>query len=448
MKDLLRSIPKVSELLDKYKGKAPQVYVKKAVRKVLEKVREEIISGKRNSLEDLERLLEYAVEKESQTKLKRVINATGIVINTNLGRSPVSEEVIDFIRYISTGYSNLEYDLEKGKRGSRQSLIEDYLVDLTGAESALVVNNNAGAVFLVLNTLALGKDVLISRGELVEIGGSFRIPDIMKMSGANLVEVGTTNRTRLEDYKASITEKTALIMKVHRSNFYMEGFVQDTSLEELLSLGLPVYYDAGSGLLVNLKSIGLNVEEPSFKEALSLGVHIVSGSGDKLLGGPQAGIILGKREFIDKMKKNPMSRALRIDKLTLAGLEMTLRLYMEGRIDRIPTLRMLGMKEQELKRRANRLARILKGCEDVQVRVVKDVSQCGGGALPSLYLPTYCVAIRHKSLKAHELERFFRNWKIPIVGRIKDDTFLLDVRTLLDGDFTHIGEAVKSIQLV
>ncbi len=444
-KELLRQIPQVSKLVEKFRHMAPEVYVKRAVRETLKQVKEEILSNSRRSLEDLDERIEKRIGELSYTRLRRVINATGVVINTNLGRSVLSEEVADFIKLIATHYSNLEYDLKEGKRGSRQAVVEDYLKELTGAESALVVNNNAGAVFLVLNTLASGKEVVVSRGELVEIGGSFRIPDIMRMSGARLVEVGTTNRTRLDDYKRALCSETALLMKVHRSNFYMEGFVQEVSLEELLSLGLPVYYDAGSGALFDLRRLGLRVEEPSFESIVALGVHVVSGSGDKLLGGPQAGIILGKREFLEPMKKNPMSRVMRIDKLTLAGLEMTLRLYLEGRYQGIPTIRLLTLKEEELKKKALKLAKRLKAMQGLEVRVIRELSQCGGGSLPSLQLPTYCVGIRHGRMSVGELERRLRFWDVPIIGRVKEDMLLMDVRTLLDEDYGEIERALSHV---
>jgi len=444
--DVLRHIPQVSKLLQDFKD-YPQELAKRAIREVLEQVRKEIREGRRKSLEDLKDLIERRIKELFSTSLRRVINATGVVINTNLGRSPLAREVADFIREIAIGYSNLEYDLEKGGRGSRLSHVEGLLKDLTGAEGVHVVNNNAGAVYLVLNTLAFGKEVVVSRGELVEIGGSFRIPDIMRASGARLVEVGTTNRTRLSDYERAISSETVLLMKVHRSNFYMEGFVEEVQPEDLLKLGLPLYYDMGSGSLLNLRELGVRTQEPSFVEGIKRGIHILSGSGDKLLGGPQAGIILGKREFIEKIKKNPMSRALRIDKLTLAGLEMTLRLYIRGDYEKIPTLRMLLQKPEEIKRRALRLSRKLRSLEGFEIRLVRDVSRCGGGALPELSLETYCLGLRHKGLSPVELEKKLRNSDPPIIARIKDDMVLLDMRTVEDSDLTDILKALKLLEV-
>ena len=443
--NLLREIPQVSKLLEVFRKKYPEAICKRAIRETLEKVRQEIKTGKRQSLEDLHALIEKRIKELSYTRLKRVINATGVVINTNLGRSPLAKEVAEFIKEIAIGYSNLEYDLERGKRGSRLSHVEELLCQLTGAEAVHVVNNNAGAVYLVLNTLAFGKEVVVSRGELVEIGGSFRIPDIMRASGAKLVEVGTTNRTRLSDYEKVVGPETALLMKVHRSNFYMDGFVEEVKPEELLSLGLPVYYDIGSGSLLSLRDFGIRAEEPSFAEAIKKGVHIVSGSGDKLLGGPQAGIILGKADFIQKLRKNPMSRALRIDKLTLAGLEMTLRLYLRGEYEKIPTLRMLLQSPEELKKRAKKLARRLRQLKSIEVFVIRDFSRCGGGALPELSLETYCVGIRHKKLSITEMERLLRNSEPPIVARLKQDLVLLDVRTLTEEDVKEVVKVLSSI---
>ncbi|RME09455.1 MAG: L-seryl-tRNA(Sec) selenium transferase, partial [Aquificota bacterium] len=405
-----------------------------------------LIQGRRQSLEDLRSLIEARIRELSSTSLRRVINATGVVINTNLGRSPLAEEVAEFIKEVAMGYSNLEYDLYEGRRGSRLSHLEGLLKDLTGAEAVHVVNNNAGAVYLVLNSLACGKEVVVSRGELVEIGGSFRIPDIMRASGARLVEVGTTNRTRLSDYEKAIGPDTALLMKVHRSNFYMEGFVEEVQPEDLLSSGLPVYYDMGSGSLLNLKELGIKTEEPSFSECIKKGIHIVSGSGDKLLGGPQAGIILGKKEHVEKVRKNPMSRALRIDKLTLAGLEMTLRLYMRGEYTKIPTLRMLLSSPEELRKKAIALARRLRKLRRLKVAVLKDFSRCGGGALPELLLETYCVAVRHQVLSTPELEKRLRGSEPPVVARLKEDMLLLDVRTLQERDFPDIVRAFERME--
>ncbi|MEN3028008.1 MAG: L-seryl-tRNA(Sec) selenium transferase [Aquificaceae bacterium] len=444
--NLLRQIPQVSKLLGRFKERYPEGLAKRAIREVLERVREEIKEGRRDSLEDLTELIERRIRELSTTSLRRVINATGVVINTNLGRSVMPGEVGEFIKEIALHYSNLEYDLEEGRRGSRLSHLEGLLLEMTGAEGVHVVNNNAGAVYLVLNTLAFGKEVVVSRGELVEIGGSFRVPDIMRASGARLVEVGTTNRTRLSDYERAISPETALLMKVHRSNFYMEGFVEEVKVEELLSLELPLYYDLGSGSLLNLRELGIRTQEPSFGECIRKGIHIVSGSGDKLLGGPQAGIILGRGELILKMKKNPMSRALRLDKLTLAGLEMTLRLYREGEHEKIPTLRMLTQKPEELKKKAKKLIRRLRGVKSLELFLLRDFSRCGGGAMPELLLETYCLGVKHKRLSTPELERLLRRGEPPVVARIKEDMLLLDMRTLTEEDLKDLQRVFMKLE--
>jgi len=447
VKELLRKIPQVSKLIEEYRkvhGDSP--LLRMAIKKAVDKVRREVLEGKRNHLEDLGLVIEEELKRLKRTNLRRVINATGVVVNTNLGRSVLSEETANFIKEIATHYSNLEFDLEEGKRGSRVRLVEELLVDLIGCESAHVVNNNAGAVFLVLNTHARDREVVVSRGELVEIGGSFRIPDIMRASGAILVEVGTTNKTRLQDYKNAISPNTALIMKVHKSNFYMEGFVEEVKAEELLGLGLPVYYDAGSGLLMDLRTLGINYEEPSFEELIKKGLHLVSGSGDKLLGGPQAGLILGKREFVEPLKKNPLSRVLRIDKLTLSALEHTLRLYREERYEEIPTLRMLSTPEEELKKKAKKVAKYLKNVKGLSVSIVRDLSVCGGGSLPELKLPTYCVAIKHQRISLQELYRWLLKQEPPVVGRLRDDLLLLDMRTVLEEDIKPLISVLKGLE--
>ncbi|EDP75137.1 L-seryl-tRNA(Sec) selenium transferase [Hydrogenivirga sp. 128-5-R1-1] len=450
MDELLRNIPQVSRVLERFRNSYPEEVVKRAAREVTEEYRKLLRAGKIKDTTNVYADIEKRIGELLKTSLRRVINATGVVINTNLGRAPLHREVVDFIEEVALGYSNLEYDLEGGERGSRNSHVEGLLKELTGAESAFVVNNNAGAVYLVLNTLAKEKEVVVSRGELVEIGGSFRIPDIMESSGARLREVGTTNRTRIEDYERVICEDTSLLMKVHRSNFHMEGFVEEVSLEELALLGkryrIPTYYDAGSGLLVSPRDFGVNTAELSFKECISRGVDVVSGSGDKLLGGPQAGIILGKRELVEAMKRNSMVRALRVDKLTLAGLEKTLRLYLEGRTEEIPVLRMLTESLTVLRGRAKKLARMLKRIKGLEVEVLKDRAKPGGGSLPQLELETYCVSLRHKSLSTEELSRALRLSNPSVVGRVKKDWLLLDMRTVSNQELKDIFRALTQLE--
>ena len=450
MDHLLRGIPQISKILSRFEDRYPPEVVKRAAREITDRYRKEILEGRRTSVEGIYEEVERRIRELLGTNLRRVINATGVVVNTNLGRAPLHEEAVELIREVSGGYSNLEYDLCAGERGSRNTHIERYLIELTGAEAGLVVNNNAGAVYLVLNTLAFGREVVVSRGELVEIGGSFRIPDIMRASGALLKEVGTTNKTRIEDYENAITEETALLLKVHRSNFYMEGFVQEVGLEELARLGrrkgIPTYYDAGSGLIIDLERLGLSSkEELTLREALRRGADLVSGSGDKLLGGPQAGIIVGKKKLVEAIKRNPMARALRVDKLTLAGLEVTLKLYLEGRHGEIPVIRMLTQSEETIRRRALRLKRRLKRVFPGEISVVREVSRPGGGSLPRLELPTYCVALKHPDIPSHEMHERFRRGSPPIVGRVKRDLLLLDMRTVSDEEVALIERAVSQL---
>ena len=448
MNPLLRQLPQVSKLVERFKGTYPEAIVKEAVRDVISRYRAEILEGARNSLSGLEKDIEEEILRRIKPNLRRVINATGVVINTNLGRAPLAREAVEYIAKIASGYTNLEYSLSKGSRGSRQEHVEEILCRLTGAPSAMVVNNNAGAVYLVLNTLAQGREVIVSRGELVEIGGSFRMPDIMRSSGALLVEVGTTNKTKVQDYVNAISEKTALLMKVHRSNFFIEGFVEEVGVGYLVKIAkdssLPFYYDIGSGLLLEEERLlGFRTEEPSFAECIKEGVSVVSGSGDKLLGGPQAGIILGEREIVERLKRNPMARALRVDKLTLASLEKTLRIYLEGRPEDIPVIRMLTEKETALKKKALKLKRLLKGFKDLEVGVLRDVSRPGGGSLPSLELPTYCVALKHRKLSTSELSKRLRLSDPPVIGRIKEDMLFLDVRTVFDSELKLIKVSLE-----
>jgi len=444
MEELLRKIPQISRILDHFRGRYPPTVVKRAAREITERYRREIREGRRSEVGEVFEDVEKRIKELMGTNLRRVVNATGVVVNTNLGRAPLHPEVASFMEHIATGYSNLEYDLTEGERSRREKHVEDYLLELTGAQSVLLVNNNAAAVFLVLNSLAVAKEVVVSRGELVEIGGGFRIPDIMRSSGAVLREVGTTNRTRLSDYETAIGNSTALILKVHRSNFYMKGFVEEVSLGELASLagsrGIPLYYDCGSGLLVDP---GLGTGEKTFRESLEDGADVVSGSGDKLLGGPQAGVIAGRRDLLENMRRNPLVRALRVDKLTLAGLEMTLKLYAEGRHREIPVIRMLTEDAGTLRRRALRLSRLVKGLDKLRVRVLRDVSRPGGGAFPELELPTYCVALEHPEISAGDISRRLRESEPPVVGRVRRDVLLLDVRTIAEEEIESVARAVR-----
>jgi L-seryl-tRNA(Ser) seleniumtransferase len=457
----LSQIPNVDHILCKPEmvhltNRYPRGIILEAVRRGLDHLRQTIITAPDPAKLDetifsFEHLLpQFMAEMESQVNpsLRRVVNATGVVIHTNLGRSLLHEGAIEHIAGVSRHYSNLEFDLAQGTRGSRYVHVEEILCRLTGAEAALVVNNNAAAVMLVLNTLAAGREVIVSRGQLVEIGGAFRIPDVMKRSGAILREVGTTNRTHLSDYEGPIDEQTALILKVHTSNFRILGFTSEVGLRELAELahsrGLPVMEDLGSGCLIDLTKYGLD-REPTAGEAIKEGADIVTFSGDKLLGGPQAGIILGKREYIERIKVNPLNRAVRIDKLTLAGLESTLLLYLdEDRAAKeIPTLRMLTYSQDELRRKAQRLFRKIRARIPTGLRIAvrDDLSQVGGGAYPVQSLPTRVITLKPDKGSAHQLEKRLREGKPPIIARLSKDEVLLDVRTIGDdeGDLIVAG---------
>jgi L-seryl-tRNA(Ser) seleniumtransferase len=450
----LSQIPNVDHILCKPEmvhltNRYPRGIILEAVRRGLDHLRQTIITAPDPAKLDetifsFEHLLpQFMAEMESQVNpsLRRVVNATGVVIHTNLGRSLLHEGAIEHIAGVSRHYSNLEFDLAQGTRGSRYVHVEEILCRLTGAEAALVVNNNAAAVMLVLNTLAAGREVIVSRGQLVEIGGAFRIPDVMKRSGAILREVGTTNRTHLSDYEGPIDEQTALILKVHTSNFRILGFTSEVGLRELAELahsrGLPVMEDLGSGCLIDLTKYGLD-REPTAGEAIKEGADIVTFSGDKLLGGPQAGIILGKREYIERIKVNPLNRAVRIDKLTLAGLESTLLLYLdEDRAAKeIPTLRMLTYSQDELRRKAQRLFRKIRARIPTGLRIAvrDDLSQVGGGAYPVQSLPTRVITLKPDKGSAHQLEKRLREGKPPIIARLSKDEVLLDVRTIGDDE--------------
>jgi len=384
--------------------------------------------------------------------LRKTVNATGIVIHTNLGRSLLAETAIAHLCNVSRRYSNLEFDLAKGRRGSRYANVEDLICEISGAESAMAVNNCAGAVLLALETMAAGKKVIISRGELVEIGGSFRIPDVMAKSGGILCEVGTTNRTHLRDYENAVDDQTALLLKVHKSNYSVIGFSAEVSLKDLVALGrkhqIPVMEDLGSGTFIDFSRYGL-LKEPTVQESVSAGVDIITFSGDKLLGGPQAGLVVGKKTCVDRIKKNPITRALRIDKLTLAALESTLRLYRdeETAVQTIPTLRMMLQPIASLEEKARRLKKMLEstGCSRLTVASLDIVSRPGGGTLPLLELPSKGLGISVDGLSANAIEKSLRLSSPPIIGRIEDDRYVLDMRTLQDDELEIIRGALETL---
>ncbi|OGQ88168.1 MAG: L-seryl-tRNA(Sec) selenium transferase [Deltaproteobacteria bacterium RIFOXYD12_FULL_56_24] len=456
---LLRAIPKVDEFLGWLDPPpaAPASLVKSTVRRLLESLRQEILAGgsvKSADLTPAALLPRFSVLLAARLRpnFRTVINGTGVVIHTNLGRSLLPDAAMASLLAVGSRYANLELDLATGKRGSRYSLVEEILCELTGAEAGLVVNNNAAAVMLVLDTLAKGREVIVSRGQLVEIGGSFRIPEVMSRTGAKLVEVGATNRTHLGDYEKAITEETALLLKVHTSNYRIIGFASEVPLVELVGLGtrhnLPVMEDLGSGCLIDLSRFGL-AREPTVGEVVRAGVDVVTFSGDKLLGGPQAGIIVGKKEIIAQIKANPMNRALRIDKFTLAGLEAVLRLYFdEGKaIAAIPTLAMLAMPLAAIDRRAKRLRRLIgKELGPVcRVEIKNIVSMVGGGSLPEQPLPSRGVALAPLDRSVNELEKGLRELPLPVLGRIEDDRLLLDLRTVADQEIPLLANCLKEV---
>ena len=450
MKELLRKIPKVDELLrSAYLAEAIDSYgdhtVTEAIRDELGALRQEIFAQKAHAVPETDvlcRRISTRVQRSALPSFRSVINGTGILLHTNLGRACLSEKAARAVYDAAKSYSNLEYDLETGKRGSRYSHVEAILCRLTGAESALVVNNNAAAVLLILSALTQGGQVVVSRGELVEIGGSFRIPEIMEACGAQLKEVGATNKTHLHDYQRAIGENTRALMKVHTSNYRIIGFSETPALPELVALGhshgLPVMEDLGSGSLLELNQFGIS-DEPSVQSSIRAGVDVVSFSGDKLLGGPQAGIILGKKQYLDCLKKHPLNRAMRVDKMTLAALEATLRSYEAGSPEEIPVIAMLAAKPEALLRKAEQLAALLRNA-GLEVGIVPTEGRVGGGSVPNQALPSYAVALDRDVTR---LEETLRRGTQPIIGRIHEGRYLLDVRTLRESDFETIVKAVR-----
>lgn len=458
---LYRSIPKVDVLLEDKKiisliEKYHRDVVVDAIREEIEKVREEIktnndfdfINKKINNLVDN---ISKSVEKTYSYNIRKVINGTGTILHTNLGRSIISKKHANYLSDIVTSYSNLEYNLEDGKRGERYSHFEKLICKITGAESAMAVNNNAAAVMLVLSSMAKEKEVIVSRGELVEVGGKFRIPDVMESSNAHLVEIGTTNKTHLEDYENAINENTGALLKVHTSNFKILGFTESVSIKEICDLGkeknIPVIEDIGSGVLVDLSKYGLEYE-PTVQDSIKAGVDIVSFSGDKLLGGPQAGIIVGKKKYIDKMKKNPLTRAFRIDKFTATILEMIFKEYLneEDAIKNIPTLFLITRDLKEIEKNANALYEKLDILKDVAIINIEDtLSQIGGGSLPMERLNSKCVSITPKNISTASLEEKLRLNENPVVGRISDNKLIIDMRTILDDEIDILSKKLINI---
>lgn len=475
----LRQLPAVDQVLQARALREagphyPRSLVVEAIRHSLDQLRQRILGGQEVAARETEpeavaqRSLRY-LEETFSLHFRPVINATGVVLHTNLGRAPLSQAAQEAVQRIAVGYSNLEMDLETGERGSRYVHVEAWLSRLTGAEASLVVNNNAAAVLLALTALARGREVIVSRGELVEIGGSFRVPEVMAQSGATLVEVGTTNKTYARDYEKAITDNTALLLKVHPSNFRVQGFTQEASLAELVELGrtyhLPVMMDLGSGLMLPLAQ-GRHQGEPIVPEVVAQGPDLVTFSGDKLLGGPQAGIILGRKEVIGRLRQHPLTRALRIDKLTLAALEATLREYLDEKraAVTIPTLRMLNASEAELRDRAEKLLRLVQAAlsrtaaataevpakgeprgktSELGLSVIRVSSRAGGGSLPVTDFPSFAVAVSlGPAGDAEKMAQALRRRQPPVIGRIQDRALILDARTLADHELPEVARAV------
>ena len=459
---VLKNIPKVDKVLAwpgvcRLLGEYPRPVLLQAVREVLAAIRKETLRNEPDisslSEETITRRISGHLAATGAASLRRVVNGTGVVIHTNLGRSPLPESVREMLCSIAFGYSNLEFDLEKGVRGTRYAHVERLLRELTGAEAALVVNNNAAAVLLALSALAVGREVIVSRGELVEIGGSFRIPDVLRQSGARLKEVGATNRTHPADYQKAVSPDTAMFLKVHPSNFAQVGFTSEVAVADLVGIGrecsVPVVADLGSGNLLDLSGY-LKGSEPTVREYIRAGVDVVTFSGDKLLGGPQAGIIVGAERLLEPMRTHPLLRAVRIDKLTLAALEGTLRLYRDERqaLTMIPTLRMLTVSAAELMSRGRKILRRLHRILSPVVRLslVAGESQVGGGAMPLLQLPTVLVAVEVHGLSAQRIESLLRNGETPLVGRIWKDRFMIDLRSILDDDLPLLTSALHVLE--
>ena len=461
---LLRTLPSVDEVIKILRGQAsdgaPEVLALDLVREVLAQRREAILAAASpRELQSInpapEAILQEAkkaIELALRPHLRRVINATGVILHTNFGRAPLGPEILRTLVQVAGGYCNLEYDLPSGGRGQRDAPLQNLLRRLTGCQAAAVVNNNAAAVLLSLRALAQGREVIVSRGELVEIGGSFRIPDVMRESGALLQEVGTTNKTHLKDYEKALDDETALLLKVHCSNYRIVGFTQEVSLEELSRLGkdrgIPVMMDLGSGCLKDLRPLGLSYELTP-EDALRAGAEIVTFSGDKLLGGPQAGLIVGTQVLVDQIRRHPLMRALRVDKLTLTTLEQTLLAYLDpdAAAQKIPALKMLFLSAADLRRRARRL--IKRMSEEARLRlgpeIQEGISQAGGGALPTEEVSTVLISLKPADISLRSLEEFLRSHDPPVIARIHDDHLLLDLRTVLSREEPLILEALEAV---
>jgi L-seryl-tRNA(Ser) seleniumtransferase len=468
---LLRSLPSIERLLERplalrLSAAVGRERVRDLLRETTDELRQELASGSlspaitgQSLIEEVERRLEPRAARLSQPSLRRVVNATGVIIHTNLGRAPLARQAVEAISETAAGYSNLEYDLKRGERGRRETHCQELISRLAGSEAATVANNNAAAVLLVLNTLADGGEVIVSRGELIEIGGSFRIPDVMAKSGAILREVGTTNRTNIEDYKNAINERTRLILRVHPSNYRIIGFTHRPSAEEIADVarraGVPSFEDLGSGCLIDLSPFGVK-DEPVVADSLKAGLSVVSFSGDKMLGGPQAGIIAGSREIVDRVARNPLMRALRVDKMTYAALEATLRLYERGSAQTggqteswmdVPVIRAIAASYQGIGARAASLRQSIARLTDGQFTIdLEDgASVIGGGSAPEVKLPTVLVTMQAAEMSAASLEERLRGFRIPIITRTERDRVMIDLRTVSIEEEAIILDAIAGL---
>ncbi|MFA7463643.1 MAG: L-seryl-tRNA(Sec) selenium transferase [Syntrophales bacterium] len=458
VKKRLKTIPKMDDvlLILKERGIMKNVdkeIVKKASRRTIEDIRSAIRAGRKAPLtpEEVADKVVGTLFNLGEYRLRPVINATGVILHTNLGRAPLCREALDRVMAVSRGYSNLEFDLKGGQRGSRYDHLREVLLELTGAEDAIVVNNNAAAVLLALNSLSEGKEAVVSRGELIEIGGEFRLPEIMEKSGAILREVGTTNKTYLADYESAVSEFTGLLMKVHPSNYRISGFTSEVQLPDLAALGrrcgIPVLNDLGSGCFLDLDRYGLD-REPTVREVVADGADVVTFSGDKLLGGPQAGVILGKKEFLERIRKNPLNRALRIGKMTLAALEATLMLYLkpETAVKGLRILRSMTEDVPSVERRAKLLFDSLSSIPDsgLHLSLIKGVSMAGGGSLPGSDIPSVLIAVRSSRISASRIESRLRSLEMPVVARIAGEEVLFDLRTITEEEIPEIKKGLEA----
>ncbi|WP_027129279.1 L-seryl-tRNA(Sec) selenium transferase [Fusobacterium perfoetens] len=458
-KELLRALPKIDYILnekklEKYKESVAYYTFLSCIKETIEKYRNIILKDLEDfsGEEDLKnKILIEIIEKlkiEKRKNIEKVFNCTGTIIHTNLGRSVFSKDIGNIVGNILSGYNNLEYDIETGKRGSRYKNLEKLICNVVGSEGALIVNNNAAAVVLCLNEFAKDKKVIISRGELVEIGGSFRIPEIIKFAGAKISEVGTTNRTYKEDYEKEITEETGVLMKVHTSNYKIQGFTHETTVEELAEIGkkhnIISIEDIGSGNLIEFSKYGVK-NEPTIKKSLECGIDIVTFSGDKLLGGCQAGIIVGKKEYIERLKKNQFLRAVRVDKITIVILEKVFSIYQNEKeaVENIPTLRMITEKIEKVQERANKFSKILKD-KNIDNEVIETKATIGGGSMPEEFIESFGILLKNK-ISPNKLEENFRKNYIPIIGRIEDKKFILDMKTVFEEELEELGEIIHSI---